>query len=100
MLSSESLKDCPPHVKSGLGFDTISINPGVYLPWLKSELSKRGVRFVKERLVSLDQAAAMTPNGGIIVNATGLGIFLLYFIYHFSNFILTSSKHNLQVLGL
>lgn len=92
MLSPESLKDCPPHVRSGVGFNTISVNPGVYLPWIKSELSKRGVRFIKERLVSLDQAAAMTPDGGIIVNATGLGICLLYLSRPSANLTITPSN--------
>ncbi|THH21228.1 hypothetical protein EW146_g288 [Bondarzewia mesenterica] len=63
----------PSNVKSGVEFHTVSINPEIYLPWLKSELESRRVQFIKRRLVSLDEAGKLAGEGGVVVNATGLG---------------------------
>ena len=65
----------PSNVKSGVGFHTVSINPGIYLPWLKSELASRGVKFVRHRLVTLYEAGILAGDKGVVVNATGLGKF-------------------------
>ncbi|CCM04475.1 uncharacterized protein FIBRA_06655 [Fibroporia radiculosa] len=59
--------------KGGVYFNTVSLNPELYLPWLAAELNARGVRFVKQRMQSLSQAAALAGAGGIVVNATALG---------------------------
>lgn len=75
VLEPEELKGRPSYCKSGVSYNTIAVNPAIYLPWLKSQLEERSVRFVRDRVVSLDQVAAMTPEGGIIVNATGLGTY-------------------------
>ncbi|ETW87128.1 hypothetical protein HETIRDRAFT_307723 [Heterobasidion irregulare TC 32-1] len=63
----------PSNVKSGVGFHTVSINPGIYLLWLKSELASRGVKFVRRRLVTLYEAGTLAGDKGVVVNATGLG---------------------------
>jgi len=54
-------------------FDTYSVNPEVYLPWLKSELEGRGVRFVRRRVNSLDEACELAGENGAVINATALG---------------------------
>jgi hypothetical protein len=58
---------------AGVAFSTISVNPETYLPWLKSELVKRGVTFVRKKIASLGEAAACAGPGGVLVNASGLG---------------------------
>ncbi|KAI0936990.1 hypothetical protein AcW1_001084 [Taiwanofungus camphoratus] len=65
--------EIPAGAQGGVKFTTISVNPEVYLPWLKSELLARGVQFIRKRVHSLSEAAALTGPNGIIVNATGLG---------------------------
>ena len=54
-------------------FDTYSVNPEVYLPWLKSELEIRGVTFVRRRVISLDEVCEFAGEGGAVINATSLG---------------------------
>jgi D-amino-acid oxidase len=54
-------------------YDTYSVNPEFYLPWLKSQLEGRGVRFVRRRILSLDEAGELAGEGGVVVNATSLG---------------------------
>ena len=57
----------------GVQFETFSVNPEVYLPWLKTELESRGVKFSKRRVNSLDEACGLVGERGVVVNATGLG---------------------------
>jgi len=63
----------PPKARSGVQFDTYSVNPAAYLPWLKSQLEGRGVSFVRRRIISLDEAGELAGEGGVVVNATSLG---------------------------
>lgn len=63
----------PADLTSGVQFETFSVNPEVYLPWLKSELEKRGVRFSRRRVNSLDEACGLAGERGAVINATGLG---------------------------
>jgi len=63
----------PPKAKCGVQFDTYSVNPEAYLPWLKSQLEGRGVSFVRRRVISLDEAGELAGEGGVIINATSLG---------------------------
>ncbi|KIM88843.1 hypothetical protein PILCRDRAFT_813830 [Piloderma croceum F 1598] len=65
--------DIPSVYKSGIGFTTISVNPSVYLSWLKSQLESRGVQFVRKKLRSIEEAADAAGPDGIVVNATSLG---------------------------
>ncbi|KAL7285506.1 hypothetical protein ACG7TL_000607 [Trametes sanguinea] len=65
--------ELPASMKAGVGFKTVSVWPDAYLPWLKSELVARGVEFVRKRVVTLGEAAALAGPNGVLVNATGLG---------------------------
>ncbi|KAI9057755.1 nucleotide-binding domain-containing protein [Trametes sanguinea] len=65
--------ELPASMKAGVGFQTVSVCPDAYLPWLKSELIARGVEFVRKRVVTLGEAAALAGPNGVLVNATGLG---------------------------
>ncbi|KAJ2987194.1 hypothetical protein NUW54_g9499 [Trametes sanguinea] len=65
--------ELPASMKAGVGFQTVSVCPDAYLPWLKSELVARGVEFVRKRVVTLGEAAALAGPNGVLVNATGLG---------------------------
>ena len=60
---------------SGVQFESFSVNPEVYLPWLKSQLESRGVRFSRRRVNSLDEACGLAGESGAVINATGLGEF-------------------------
>ncbi|KAI0081069.1 FAD dependent oxidoreductase [Panus rudis PR-1116 ss-1] len=62
-----------PEFKGGVKFKTITVNPVKYLPWLKSELLKEGVLFVRKQVQSIGEAAEIAGPNGIVVNATGLG---------------------------
>ncbi|KAH9964273.1 FAD dependent oxidoreductase [Russula dissimulans] len=63
----------PANAKSGVQFDTFSVNPEIYLPWLKSELEGRGVKFVRRLVKSLDEACGLAGENGALINATALG---------------------------
>jgi len=63
----------PAEFTSGVEFETVIVNPEVYLPWIKSELESRGVRFVRRRVKSLDEACGLAGESGVVINATGLG---------------------------
>jgi len=63
----------PANARSGVQYETVSINPEVYLLWLKSQLESRGVRFVRRRIHSLDEACELAGERGAVINATGLG---------------------------
>src|SRR6266849_8285728 len=63
----------PADVTSGVQLETFSVNPELYLPWIKSELDSRGVRFVRRRVSSLDEACGLAGESGAVINATGLG---------------------------
>lgn len=70
MLSESEI---PVPYKVGVAFDTVSINPLEYLPWLRSELESRGVIFHRQYVGSLDEVKPFVGNNGILVNATSLG---------------------------
>jgi len=63
----------PQGMAAGVTFDTISVNPEEYLPWLKSELVSFGVTFLRRKLQSLNEAAEIAGTNGVIFNATALG---------------------------
>jgi D-amino-acid oxidase len=61
---------------TGVGMTILSLAPSSYLPWLKAQLEAHGVRFVRAKVDSLEEAAERVPNVGkvkCVVNATGLG---------------------------
>ena len=65
--------EVPAGATSGVSFTTVSLNPELYLPWLKSELDGRGVKFVKKRVYSIGEAAEIAGPKGVVINATALG---------------------------
>lgn len=54
----------------------MTLNPTVFLPWIKKELETRGVRFIRKELKSIEEAEKVT-GCGIVVHASGLGAFHL-----------------------
>lgn len=68
-----SPSDVPKPFKNGVAFDTVSVNPAEYLPWLQSELISRGVTFERRNVRSLDELRSMVGPDGILVNASSLG---------------------------
>lgn len=62
----------PPLSRIGFKYTGQVVNPTFFLPWLSSELTRRGVRFIRRTIESLHQARVLlgTP---VIVNASGLG---------------------------
>ncbi|TCD68307.1 hypothetical protein EIP91_011166 [Steccherinum ochraceum] len=66
-------EELPEGMKAGVIFDTITVNPEQYLPWLRLQLLNFGVTFVRRKVQGLDEAADLAGENGIIVNATGLG---------------------------
>ncbi|KAI0756278.1 nucleotide-binding domain-containing protein [Daedaleopsis nitida] len=57
----------------GVGFQTVSVCPTHYLPWLKAELLARGVAFERKHVPSYPAACALAGARGVLVNATALG---------------------------
>lgn len=54
----------------------LSLAPSTYLPWLQSRLEALGVKFVRAKIDSIEDAAERLPGVGkvkCVVNATGLG---------------------------
>jgi D-amino-acid oxidase len=63
----------PAGLTSGVEFETFTVNPDVYILWLKSELESRGVKFSRRRINSLDEVCGLAGESGAVINATGLG---------------------------
>lgn len=67
------MDEVPHPFKGGVAFSTITVNPQKYLPWLKADLTSKGVEFVRKQIHNIDDAADLAGPGGIVFNATGLG---------------------------
>ncbi|KAI0720082.1 nucleotide-binding domain-containing protein [Cerioporus squamosus] len=65
--------ELPAGIKCGVGFQTVSVCPTYYLPWITKELASRGVEIVRKRVASYGEAAALAGTNGVLINATGLG---------------------------
>ncbi|TBU49268.1 FAD dependent oxidoreductase [Dichomitus squalens] len=65
--------EVPASQKRGVGFQTVSVCPDDYLPWIANSLRSRGVEFVRLRVASIGEAVALAGPNGVLVNATGLG---------------------------
>ncbi len=66
----------PPQYDSGLGFTSVCINVGIYLPWLASRALAAGVALQRGIVAHLGDAGTMHRSGrpaAVVVNATGLG---------------------------
>ncbi|KAI0783302.1 nucleotide-binding domain-containing protein [Abortiporus biennis] len=68
-----SKDEIPAGYGGGVIFDTITVNPQKYLPWMKNELLSRGVEFVRRQIHNIDEAADIAGPTGILFNCTGLG---------------------------
>lgn len=71
-----STKDLPKGVKLGFTFKTMTVNPAIFLPWVRKELEARGVRFIRKEVKDLEEARRITGNE-VVVHASGLGAFNL-----------------------
>lgn len=56
----------------GFTYETMTVNPAVFLPWIKEDLETGGVRFIRKEIESIEEAKQVT-GCGIIVHASGLG---------------------------
>ncbi|KZP28841.1 nucleotide-binding domain-containing protein [Athelia psychrophila] len=68
-----SREEVPAPYKAGIAYTTLTVTPLRYLPFLKSQLDSRGVKFVRKRLRSIEDVADLAGRTGIVVNALGLG---------------------------
>jgi glycine/D-amino acid oxidase-like deaminating enzyme len=65
-------RDLPEGSKLGCTYQSMTVNPTIFLPWAKKELEARGVRFIRKTLKSLQEAMQIT-GCKVIVHASGLG---------------------------
>jgi D-amino-acid oxidase len=65
------------HTKPGFEYQTLLIEPPVFLARLKADLTARGVTFVSKKFVSRSDVFASVPEN-IVVNCTGLGSMTLW----------------------
>lgn len=65
-------RDLPEGAKIGFAYQSLTVNPTVFLPWIKKELEVRGVRFIQKTIKSLSEAEHIT-GCKFIVHASGLG---------------------------
>lgn len=71
-LTQEECAIYGPDYCSGYSFTSIVAEPSHFLPRLMDELRDRGVVFKKQRLTSLEEAAA---HADLVLNCTGLGAY-------------------------
>ena len=65
-------RDLPEGSKIGFTYQSMTVNPVIFLPWIKKELEARGVRFIRKTIKSLQEAKQIT-GCKFIVHASGLG---------------------------
>lgn len=65
-------KDLPGGAKVGVRYQSLTVNPAIFLPWIYNLLVDRGVRFYRAEVKSIDEARSILKTQ-IIVNASGLG---------------------------
>lgn len=62
------------HVTHGVEYLSASVNPWVYLKWLRTFLERRGVRFVQAEVSSIAEACDQAGDSSkLVVNASGVG---------------------------
>lgn len=66
----------PKGVKLGFTYTSMTINPAFFLPWIQKQLEARGVKFIRKKLNSIEEAKKIT-GARYIVHASGLGAFTL-----------------------
>lgn len=67
-------RDLPAIAKIGFKYQSMTVNPAVFLPWIKEILDKKGVCFIRAEVKSLDEARSILQTK-VVVNASGLGAF-------------------------
>ncbi|MBW0487164.1 hypothetical protein O181_026879 [Austropuccinia psidii MF-1] len=77
-LNSTELASAPPNTIDGFTFETLSLNPVLYLSYLRNKLLHHNVQFVNHRLKSVSEAFVADaekrwPEAKIVINASGLG---------------------------
>ncbi|KAF7972600.1 hypothetical protein HWV62_17410 [Athelia sp. TMB] len=65
-------EEIPAPYKSGMAFNILALDPLKYLPFLKAQLESFGVKFVRQRLGSVEDVAEAVGSTGILVNALGM----------------------------
>ncbi|KAF4171745.1 hypothetical protein CNMCM8694_002085 [Aspergillus lentulus] len=65
-------KDLPAGARIGFQYQSTTVNPQVFLPWIKNLLDKKGVRFVQKEIRSINDARAILKTS-LIINCSGLG---------------------------
>lgn len=63
--------DLPANAKIGFKYQSMTINPAVFLPWIKALLDKMGVRFIRAEVHSINKARSILKTK-IIINASGV----------------------------
>ncbi|KAB8207144.1 nucleotide-binding domain-containing protein [Aspergillus parasiticus] len=61
-----------PGAKLGFTYQSMTVNPLMFLPWIKKVLEARGVRFIRKEVHSIDEAKHIVKCD-IAVHASGLG---------------------------
>ena len=64
--------ELPEGVSLGVKYTALAMNPLVLLPWLKTKLEEKGVKFIRKEIKSLEEAKEIA-NAKIIINASGVG---------------------------
>lgn len=64
--------ELPDGVSLGVKYTAMAMNPLLLLPWLKTKLEAKGVKFMRAEVESFDEARNITK-AKIIVNASGVG---------------------------
>lgn len=65
-------EDLPMGARIGFTYTTQVVNPTYFLPWISAELTRKGVRFVRQTVETLDEARELL-RADVLVNASGIG---------------------------
>ncbi|KAF2021034.1 nucleotide-binding domain-containing protein [Aaosphaeria arxii CBS 175.79] len=66
-----SPEELPEGVKLGMRYQTVVLTPHIFLPWLRKQLERSGVKFVRKELKALNDLKDFGHD--VLVNATGWG---------------------------
>jgi D-amino-acid oxidase len=64
--------ELPPRTTFGIKYTAMAMNPSMLLPWLKTKLVAKGVKFIRAEVKSIDEACALAK-ANLIINASGVG---------------------------
>lgn len=65
-------EDLPPGAEVGFTYQSMTVNPEVFLPWIKTRLDEKGVHFIQREVPSISEAQSILRTS-LIVNASGMG---------------------------